>query len=169
MSYDILVSHVSQLWGSLLSSWMQQGKWKSLREDIDQLAISLDDNTIYLRQQTKIVKEKQSSLSVADSGAVKVLPVNASVSSRIQPLNAALQEKPVYEVNSFALGSKQKYNFIRDLEKGLPVSTVLFTCSAHSVNYHYLWRIPDGVTLESATNQNVQIITQIREELPSYP
>ena len=71
---------------------------------------------------------------------MKVLPVNASkaVSSRIQPLYAALQEKPVYhkvEVNYFApMYLKLKYSYIRDLEKGLPIPTILNTCS-HSANY----------------------------------
>lgn len=112
----------------------------SLQESVDNLAMSLDDYTIYLRQQTKVVKDQQSSLSVGDSGTVKVLPVNVSesVSGRIEPLFTALQEKPVYHkvaVNSFApMDPKQKYTYIRDLEKGLPIPTI---CS-HSVDYHCL-------------------------------
>ena len=94
MSYDVLISHVSCLKECLLSSWMQQQRWCALREVIDELATCLDDYTTYLRQQSRIVKQKQDSLSVSDSGTVKVLPINASVSGRIQPLYSALEEKP---------------------------------------------------------------------------
>ena len=87
------------------------------------------------------MKQEQDSLSVSDSGIVKVLPINASVSGRIQPLYSALEEKPVYTqvaVNNFApMDPKLKYQYMRDLEKGLPVPSVLYTCS-FSLNYHYL-------------------------------
>ena len=99
---------------------------------------------------------------------MKVLPINTSV---IQPLCSALEEKPVYTqvaVNAFApMDPKLKYQYMRDLEKGLPVPSVLYTCN-FSLNYHYLWKIPEGVTIESATNENRRIINQIKEELPSY-
>lgn len=139
MSYDVLISHVSYLKECLLTSWMQQQRWSALRQLIDELATSLDDYTTYLRQQSRIVKQKQHSLSVSDSGTVKVLPINASISGRIQPLYSALQEKPVYNqvaVNSFApMDPKLKYQYTRDLEKGLPIPSVLYTCS-FSLNYH---------------------------------
>ena len=171
MSYDVLISYVGYLKECLLTSWMQQQRWSALRQTIDELATSLDDYTTYLRQQSRIVKQKQDSLSVSDSGTVKVLPINASISGRIQPLYSALQENPVYNqvaVNSFApMDPKLKYQYMRDLEKGLPIPSVLYTCS-FSLNYHYLWKIPEGATIESATNKNVRIINQIKEELPSY-
>ena len=150
MSYDVLVSHVSCLKECILTSWMQQGRWHDLREIVDELATSLGDCTTYLCQHSKVVKQKQDSLSVSDTGRVKLLPINASVSGRIEPLYTALQEKPVYskvDVNTLALmDPKLKYQFM---------------------NYFYLWIIP-GVTIESAMNENMQIISQIKEELPSY-
>ena len=171
MSYDILISHVGYLKECVLTSWMQQQRWCALRAIIDELATSLDDYTTYLRQQSRIVKEKQGSLSVSDSGTVKVLPINASVSGRIQPLYSALEEKPVYTqvaVNAFApMDPKLKYQYMRDLEKGLPIPSVLYRYR-FSLNYHYLWKIPEGVTIESATNENLRIINQIKEELPLY-
>ena len=89
---------------------------------------SLDDYTTYLCQQSKIMKQKQGSISVSDSGTVKVLPINGSVSGRIEPLYSALEEKPVYTqvaVNAFApRDPKPKYQYIRDLEKGLSISFV---------------------------------------------
>ena len=95
--------------GESLTSWIQQERWCVLREIIDELA------TIhYLPEPTvKNYEAKQDSLSVSDLGTVKVLPINASVSGRIQPLYSALQEKPVYnqaEVTTFALmDPKLKY------------------------------------------------------------
>ena len=110
------------------------------------------------------MKQKQDSLRVSDSGAVKVLPINASVSGRIQPLYSALKEKPVYTqvtVSAFApMDPKLKYQYMQDLEKGLPIPSVLYTCS-FSFNYHYLWKIPEGVMIESAMNENLRIINLI--------
>ena len=118
------------------------------------------------------MKQKQDTLSVGDTGTVKLLPINAFVSGRVEPLYTALQEKHVYSqvnaVNSFApTDPKLKYQYMRDLEKGLPIPSILYTCS-YRLNYHYLWKIPEGVTIESATNENMHIISQIKEELPSY-
>ena len=86
MSYDVLISHVGFLKECLLTSWIQQERWRALREIIDELATSLDDYTTYLCQQSRIVKQKQDSLSVSDCGIVKLLPINASV----RPLFVAL-------------------------------------------------------------------------------
>lgn len=161
MSYDILISHVGYLKECLLTGWMQQQRWCALRGINDELATCWDDYTTYLHQQSKIVKQKQDSHSVSDFGTVKVLPINASVSSRIQPLYSVLEEKPVYTqvaVNAFApMDPKLKYQYMRDLEKGLPIPSVLYTCS-FSLNYHYLWKILEGVSIESATNENLRII-----------
>ena len=52
---------------------MQQERWYTLREVIDELATSLDDYTTYLHQQSRIVKQKQDLFSVSDLGMVKVL------------------------------------------------------------------------------------------------
>ena len=95
------------------------------------------------RQQSRIVKQRQDLLSVTDSGIVKLLPINASISGRIQPLCTNLQEKPVYdkvEVNTFApMDPKLKYQYMRDQEKGLPIRAILYMVS-FNMNYHYLWK-----------------------------
>ena len=52
---------------------MQQERWYTLREVIDELATSLDDYTTYLHQQSRIVKQKQDLFSVSDLGTVKAL------------------------------------------------------------------------------------------------
>ena len=42
--------------------------------------------------------------------------------------------------------------------------TILYTCSLglNLGNYNFIWRIPNGVTLEAATNENVRLIDEIR-------
>ena len=70
MSCDVLVSHVSCLKECLLTSWLQQERWQYLREIVDELATSLDDYTIYLRQHSKVEKQKQDTLSVGDTGSL---------------------------------------------------------------------------------------------------
>lgn len=174
MSYDVLISHVGTLKESLLTSWMQQPKWHTLRESIDELATSLDDYCTYLCQQLRSVKQKQestvSSASISDAGTLKVLPKNPSISGRLEPLFTALKDKPVYRkvaVNDFApKNTKLEYQYIQDLEKGLPGPSVLYTHSLGSRvgNYHFLWKIPEGVTLESVTNENIRLIDLIKEE-----
>ena len=148
MSYDILISHVDTLKKSLLASWMQQQKWRTLRESVDQLATSLDDYSTYLRQQMRSVKQKQestiSSASISDAGTLKVLPKNAGVSGRLESLFTTLNEQPVYHrvaVNDFApMNPKLKYQYIQDLEKGLPLPAILYTHTLGSSlgNYHFL-------------------------------
>ena len=36
------------------------------------------------------------------------------------------------------------------------------------MNYHYIWRLPEGVMLESATGENVRIVEKMKTELLSY-
>ena len=80
---------------------MQQQKWCALREIIDELATSLDDYTTYLLQQSRIVKQKQDSLRVSDSETPKVLPINASVNGRIQPLYSVRPGEGITHTISF--------------------------------------------------------------------
>ena len=172
MSYDILVSHVAFLKESLLCSCLQQRKWAELKSIIDKLASSIDDYTLYLRQQTGIVKAKQAATSISDSSSLKVLPRRDSpVRQKLQPPLNAIEERQVYEyvhVNDYAPSDpKFKYQYIRDLEKGLPFMSVLYTCTS-GMNYHYIWRLPEGVMLESATGENVRIVEKIKTELLSY-
>lgn len=161
---------------------MQQQKWHTLRESVDQLATSLDDYSTYLRQQMRSVKQKQestvSSASISDAWTLKVLLKNFQCPSIwyewLESLFTALNEQPVYHkvaVNDFApMNPKLKYQYIRDLEKGLPVPAILYTHTLGSSlgNYHFLWKILEVATLESATNNNIRLVDQIKKELPTY-
>jgi len=65
---------------------------------------------------------------------------------------------------------KKKYDFLQSLYKGLTVPVILYTHSLGSSlgNYHFLWRIPHGVTLEAAMNENIKLMDQIKGILPTY-
>ena len=102
--------------------------------------------------------DSSASSSSSDSGTILVLPVVTVVSWRLKEL---VQERPHYEriaVNDYcSVDPKKKYQYMQDLRKGLTVPTILYTCSLGSNlgNYNFIWRIPNGVTLEAAMNENV--------------
>ena len=155
LSYDTLVKHVTVLRESLLTSWMQQSKWKALKESVCLLATVIDDYCMYLRERCKATKASHASEEVidssSDSGTVIVLPVVTLVSWRLKELNRVIQEKPCYEtiaVNDYcSVDPKIKYQFMQDLRKGLSTPAILYTCSLGSNlgNYNFVWRIPSGV------------------------
>ncbi len=172
MSYTVLIEHVAFLKESLLSSWIQQKRWAELRRIIDELASSIDEYTMYLRQQLQIVKSKQLRMTVSDSSSVKVLPVrNGPISENLQPLFDTMQGKHAYQfvpVNDFSPSDpKLKYRYMRDLEKGFPFKAVVYTYTT-GLNYHYVWKLPEGVTMECAMTENVKVIDEIKAELPHY-
>ena len=175
LSFDVLVKHVAVLKESLLSSWMQQSGWLQLKECVSKLTTAIDDYCMYLRQQCKAAKMRHDSVAAgSDSGTLTVLPLSTVVSSRLTALNDTMKEKPCYDrmyVNNYSgTDPKKKYQYVQDLRKGLTVPAVLYTCSLGSNlgNYLFVWRLPHGVTLEAATNENVQIIDEIKKSLPTY-
>lgn len=105
MSNDVLVSHVSCLKECLLTSWMHKGGEKIYKDIVDGLVTSLDDYTTYLSKHSKVVKQKQDSFSVSDTGTLKLLTINASVSGKMC-----------------------------DLKKGLLIPPILYTCG-YRLNY----------------------------------
>ncbi len=112
--------------------------------------------------------------SNSDSGTLCALLTATIVSSRRSVLDNAIQEKPCYEklfLNNFCCNDpKKKYQYVQDLKNGLTAPCVLYTASLGSNigNYHFMWKIPRGVTLEAATIENVPIIDKIKRSLPTY-
>ena len=179
MSYDTLVKHVSVLQESLLCSWMQQARWRGLKEALGKLTASLDDYCTYLRIKNREVTKRQSITDTffgSDSGTITVLPVvgPTQVSIRLSKLDKTLREKSCYEKLCLAdfcsVEPKKKYAFVQELKRGLTSPAILYTCSLGSTlgNYNFLWRIPQGVTLEAATNENLHVIDKIKKSLPSF-
>lgn len=175
LSFDVLIKHVAVLKESLLSSWMQQSEWRDLKERVSKLTTAMDDYCTYLRQQCKTAKTRHDSVAAgSDSGTLTVLPLITVVSSRLTALNDTMKEKPCYErvfVNDYSgTDPKKKYQYVQDLRKGLTVPAVLYTCSLGSNlgNYLFIWKLPRGVTLEAATNENIRIINVIKDLIPTY-
>ena len=176
LSLDALTKHVQALKQSQITSWMQQSRWRELRDCICKLTTVLDDHCTYLQEKCKSMKVRHDSMVVpdTDSGTVRVLPTNTSVSCRIAPLDKIMQEKPCYEkvgINDFcSVDPKIKYQYVQDLKKGLTIPCILYTASLGSNlgNHLFLWKIPHGVTLEAATTENVRIIDSIKRALPTY-
>ena len=122
---------------------------------------------MYLRQQCKAAKVRHESIADSDSETLTVLPIITVVSSQLTPLNDIVKEMSCYNnvhVNDYSgADPKKKYQYVQDLRKGLTVPIVLYTCSLGSNlgNHLFVWRIPHGVSLEAATNENVRIIKRI--------
>ena len=96
------------------------------------------------------------------------------MSSRLTPLNDAIREKSCYDklfVNDFcSVDPKKKYKYVQDLKNGLTVPSVMYTASLHSNlgNHVFIWKIPRGLSLEAATVENMHVINQIKQSLPTY-
>ena len=133
---------------------------------MSKLTTVIDDYCMYLRQQCKAAKIWHNSVADSDLGTMTVLPIIPVVSSRLTPLNNIVKEKQCYDkvyVNDYT-GADPKNN-VQDLRKGLTVATVLYTFSlgTNLENYIFVSRIPHGVSLEAATNENVRIINDIKK------
>ena len=94
-NYDVSISRVSHLKESLPTSWIQQERWRTLHEIIDELATSLDDYTTYLHQQSRTVKQKQDSLSVSDLGTVKHVATTITCGKFQKVLHLSQQQIPL--------------------------------------------------------------------------
>ena len=59
---------------------------------------------------------------------------------------------------------------MQDLKKGLIVPSIMYTASLGSNfgNHVFIWKIPQGVSLEAATVENMHVINQIKQSLPTY-
>ena len=170
---DVLVKHVDMHKESQITSSMQQARWNELRESVRKLTTVLDDYCVYMKQKCKKAKARHECTVVpdSDSGCLCVLPTVAVVNNRLTPLNSAIREKSCYDklfVNDFcSVDPKKKYKYVQDSKKGLTVPSVMYTASLGS-NHVFIWKIPQGVSLEAATVENMRVINQIKQSLPTY-
>ena len=114
-----------------------------------------------------------SSIPLADTTTLKVFAHNACPPTTLCKLNDVIVEKQVYEmvnVEEYApMDRKKCYMFIQDLHQGLN-KCVLCTYSVGGPmgNYHFIWCIPDNVSLEASLSENQKIITSIQASAPVY-
>ena len=54
--------------------------------------------------------------------------------------------------------------------KGLTLPSLMYPASLGSNFGHrvFIWKIPQGVSLEAATLENMRVINQIKQSLPTY-
>ena len=175
MSSDVLSMHVSSLYDALLLSWLSTKKWEELKSATLALAKSLDNYLAYLKQQTKKMTLHHYSApeSVSDNTTIVVLPANAFAASQLIELSEDIKKKKPYEVvhvDAYAPADRKKrYRFIQDLKQGICKRCALCTFSGGPVgNYHFIWLLPDEVTLEASLHENQKIIDKIKADAPIY-
>ena len=111
-----------------------------------------------MKSQTKkmALHHTATSSSVADKTSLKVLPKNICPPKSLWKLNDDVLKKQAYElmsVDDYAPSDRKKrYKFIQDLNQGLVKQCVLCTYSIGGPmgNYHFLWQLPDKVSMEAA-------------------
>ena len=62
------------------------------------------------------------------------------------------------------------HRYIKELEKGMPVATVLYTHSPGGsiLSQHFLWRVPNDFCVEAALTENQKVIERLKCDLPVY-
>jgi hypothetical protein len=112
-----------------------------------------------------------------DNSTVRYITKRTEVAGCLKPLNDVLQSKSTYQpvfVGDFAPSDRrQRYSYIKEVEKGLLISTVFLTYSpgGSAVNHHFIWRVPDSFDVDAAISENPenqQVIDAIKRELPVY-
>ena len=176
LSCEKLACHSASLYEVLLSSWINTSTWAVMKEAVKGLASSIDGHISYLRDQSKRMKVHHStpSESFGDKTNLTYLPRSSKVPGSLRELDQALSQKQVYEyvfVQDFAPADRQtRYHYIQKLHKGLSRPAVLCTHTVGSSigNYHFVWAIPEHVTLEAALNENVRLLEDIKSQVPVF-
>ena len=175
MNADVLKKHASSLKSFLLSPWMKKDCWAVMKTAIEELTATIEFYVYELAEKNRAVKKHSGTLEVAsDELSFRVLEVTNDSPVVLKSLTEALQSKQVYEpifIRDFApVDRRDRYTYVRLLERGLPVKCVLCTKSfgASIGNYQYIWKIPMHVTLECALRENQRIVADINSHLPKY-
>jgi hypothetical protein len=114
------------------------------------------------------------SLPVAERTVLKILDINLCPLNGLRKLNDDIMRKQAYDmvcIEDYApVDRKKRYLFIQDLYQGLSKRCALCTYSVGGPmgNYHFLWPIPDGASLESMLNENQSVIAAIQTAAPTY-
>ena len=172
MSSDTLKKHASCLKTFLLSPWMKRPVWNTIRKSIEELTESIES---YCFEKNKAVKIHHDTPVVAsDDLAISLLKVTNDFPIILNPVCEALKQTDCYDtisVRDFApVDRRERYAYIRQLERGLSVRCVMITRSFGSNigNYRFIWKIPEHVTLENALTENQRVVSKILQDLPMY-
>ena len=170
MNTDALRRHACGLKHFLLSPWMKSDRWATMKQAIEDLTESIESYVLELVEKNRSVKRRnESSVGVAsDDLSFHIVNVTTEYCSALKPLVEELESKDCYEplfVRDFAPTDRHlRFTYIKHLEKGLPVKSVICTKSfgASVGNYHYIWKLPLHVSLENALSENQRIVSDIQ-------
>ncbi len=178
MSRDKLLEFSFILQEHAMSSWIQQPQWGAFKEALLGLIEAISSYASYLDVRRKVMKELHASpepaVNFCDASHVKLLPRSELVSPLLSEINQALSRSHTYQkinVNEFVPTDKrQKYLYIRELEKGLSQSVFFFTYSHGSNvgNYYFLWKAPEYISEEACSIENLRVVEAIKAEIPVF-
>jgi hypothetical protein len=139
---------------------------------------SISSYASYLAIRNQEMKKHHSSPEPAvifsDAFVVKYVEKISPVSSLLHNLDSILNNSCLYQkifVNDLAPKDKRKrYLFIQELEKGLSSPFFFFTYTHQSNvgNYHFIWKAPKYVSVEACSSENVQLVEEIKNEIPVF-
>lgn len=163
-------------WTIIHVSFMQQQEWETLKEHLVQLIEATSSYAAYLAMRCKVMKLIHSSpepvVNFSDAINLQYLPPSTSVSTLMSVLDIALSNSNTSQkihVNEFASKyRRQRYLYIKELEKGLSCPMFLLTYSHGSNvgNYQFVWKAP--AHMEACTPENVRLIEEIKSEIPTF-
>ena len=171
MNREKLIEYASVLQEYATSSWIEQPQFTTFKPALFQLIESLSSYASYLSMRNKVMKLHHSShtpsVNFLDASTVRYLPPCVSFSPLVKNINVY----QIIHVNNLAPKSpRQRYLYVRELEKGFSVPCFFFTYSHGSNvgNYHFIWRAPEGGNGESSHTENMRLVEDIKKEIPVY-
>ena len=141
LSRDKLLEHAATLQEYATSSWIQQPEWCNFKGSLIALIESISSYASYLAVRNKAMRRYHSSpepaVNYSDAVNVQYLPKSPySVSPLLASLDSTLNSASMYDkifVNDFAPNDRrQRYLFIRELEKGLSSALFFFTYTVYT-------------------------------------
>ena len=173
-----MLEHATYLQDHATSSWIQQPEWTTLLAALKKLIEALSSYASYLGIRSNAMKRHHASpepaVNYSDATSVRYLSKVPEVSPLLSTLDSKVSESEMYEiifVNDFAPKERrQRYLFIRELEKGLSSSCFFFTYSHGSSvgNFHFVWKAPDHVNIEACSAENLRLIEKIKPQIPIH-
>ena len=92
---------------------------------------------------------------------------SSSVSPLLSEIDSVVTDSILYQricVSEYTPSDKrQKYLFLRELEKGLSSPVFFFTYSYGSNvgNFHFLWKAPEHICEEACSSENLRLVEEI--------
>ncbi len=159
-----------------MTPWMKRSEWATVKTATEDLVESIERYAFELSgKKAAVARRNDTRIDCAsDDIAFSALNVIVQYPVFLGPLIEALKDKECYDpvfVRDYApIDRRERYSYIRQLEKGLPVKSIMVTKAFGSNigNYHYVWKIPQHVTIENILCENQRVLQQIISQLPKY-